>query len=170
ASLSSVAQLERELQCSPENSVTTTKGKLANPEPRHVTYATYMAKKLAKGRRRSRKSEEKCPQLDMSDMERMEVRRLQWEIVQNLQSDEVVTTVNPGDAPVPYKKQGNPIVNTPQCVHQRHALRRSPFIEEISSEYLRFPSLLPDGGKEITKERYFKLSRKLHLALVSSSL
>lgn len=55
--------------------------------------------------------------------------RAQREVMWNLQKDYVVTVVGPGDDPVPYKRQGNPDVNTPLSVKHRLALRKQPLIQ-----------------------------------------
>lgn len=65
----------------------------------------------------------------MTPEERRELVRVQREVMWNLQKDYVVTVVGPGDDPVPYKRQGNPAVNTPQSVKRRQALRNKPLIE-----------------------------------------
>lgn len=65
----------------------------------------------------------------MTPEERRELTRVQREVVWNLQRDYVVTVVGPEDEPVPYKRQGNPAVNTPQCVRRRQALRKKPLIQ-----------------------------------------
>lgn len=65
----------------------------------------------------------------MSPEERRELMRAQREVMWNLQKDYVVTIVSPGDDPVPYKRQGNPDVNTPLSVKKRHALRKKPLIQ-----------------------------------------
>lgn len=65
----------------------------------------------------------------MTPEERRELVRAQREVMWNLQKDYVVTVVRPGDDPVPYKRQGNPAVNTPQCVKRRQALRKEPLIQ-----------------------------------------
>lgn len=53
----------------------------------------------------------------------------QREVIWNLQRDSVVTVVRPGDDPVPYKRQGNSAVNTPQCVRMRQSLKKNPLIQ-----------------------------------------
>lgn len=65
----------------------------------------------------------------MTVEERRELTRAQREVMWNLQREGVVTVVRPGDDPVPYKRQGNPAVNTPQCIRLRHALRKKPLIQ-----------------------------------------
>lgn len=67
----------------------------------------------------------------MTREERKELTRAQREVMWNLQNDSVVTIVGPGDDPVPYKRQGNPAVNTPQCVKRRQALRKKPLIQVL---------------------------------------
>lgn len=65
----------------------------------------------------------------LSPEERRELIRTQREVIWNLQRDGVVTVVRPGDDPVPYKRQGNPSVNTPQSVRLRYSLRKAPLIQ-----------------------------------------
>lgn len=65
----------------------------------------------------------------MTPEERRELVRAQREVMWNLQKDYVVTVVSPGDDPVPYKRQGNPDVNTPLSVKKRQALRKKPLIQ-----------------------------------------
>lgn len=65
----------------------------------------------------------------MTQDERRELARVQREVMWNLQKDEVVTIVRQGDEPVPYKRQGNPAVNTPISVRKRLALRNKPLIQ-----------------------------------------
>lgn len=65
----------------------------------------------------------------MTPQARRELTLAQREVMWNLQREAVVTIVRPGDDPVPYKRQGNPAVNTPQCVRRRHALRKNSLIQ-----------------------------------------
>lgn len=67
----------------------------------------------------------------MTQEERRELARAQREVMWNLQKDEVVTIVRQGDDPVPYKRQGNPAVNTPISVRKRLALRNKPLIQVL---------------------------------------
>lgn len=64
---------------------------------------------------------------------------MQREVMWNLQRANVVTIVRPGDAPVPYKRQGNPAVNTPQGVRLRQALRKAPLIQVIHGNRVQMP-------------------------------
>ncbi|CAM9533059.1 unnamed protein product [Ectocarpus fasciculatus] len=162
AEITHMAQLERELGNQPAES---TADASQIPEPRHVKYATVMAKNLRRDSHRPtpRRSVDKAR---MTPDERRELMRAQREVMWNLQKDSIVTVVSPGDDPVPYKRQGNPDVNTPLSVKRRQALRKKPLIQEISNEYWCFPGLNPEGSDEMTKESYLKLNRKLHLALI----
>eukprot|EP00903_Cladosiphon_okamuranus_P012631 g11817.t1 len=161
-------KLERELESELSQTEAAT---VQVPEPRHVKYATVMAKNLRRGSHRmsrtvnpgARRSVDKTR---MTPEERRELARAQREVMWNLQKGDIVTVVNPGDDPVPYKRQGNPDVNTPLSVKKRLALRKKPLIQEISHEYWCFPGLNPEGSKEMTKESYLRLNRKLHLALI----
>lgn len=84
------------------------------------------------GRRRSLTSKQLEPSVangHMTQEERRELIRAQREVITNLQKDYVVTVVRPGDEPVPYKRQGNPAVNTPNSVRQRLALKKKPLIQ-----------------------------------------
>lgn len=75
----------------------------------------------------------------MSQEERQELTRAQREVMWNLQKDYVVTIVSPGDDPVPYKRQGNPAVNTPSCIRRRLSLRKKPLIQVCTNtEQTRF--------------------------------
>lgn len=65
----------------------------------------------------------------MTPQARKELTLAQREVMWNLQREGVVTVVRPGDNPVPYKRQGNPAVNTPQCIRRRHALRNNSLIQ-----------------------------------------
>lgn len=67
----------------------------------------------------------------MTQEERRELARVQREVMWNLQKDEVVTIVRQGDDPVPYKRQGNPAVNTPISVRKRLSLRHKPLIQVL---------------------------------------
>lgn len=67
----------------------------------------------------------------MTPEERRELVRAQREVIWNLQKGDIVTIVNPGDDPVPYKRQGNPDVNTPLSVKKRQALRKKPLIQVL---------------------------------------
>lgn len=67
----------------------------------------------------------------MTQEERRELAHAQREVMWNLQKDEVVTIVRQGDDPVPYKRQGNPAVNTPISVRKRLALRNKPLIQVL---------------------------------------
>ncbi|CAM9215265.1 unnamed protein product [Scytosiphon promiscuus] len=129
-----------------------------------------MAKDLRRGSHRTKTampgSRRSVDKMRMTPDERRELVRAQREVMWNLQKDFVVTVVGPGDDPVPYKRQGNPDVNTPLSVRRRLALRKQPLIQEISSEYWCFPGLNPKGSEEMTKDSYLKLNRKLHLALI----
>ncbi|CAM9158044.1 unnamed protein product [Ectocarpus sp. 8 AP-2014] len=162
AEITHMAQLERELGNQPAES---TADAVQIPEPRHVKYATVMAKNLRRDSHRPtpRRSVDKAR---MTPDERRELMRAQREVMWNLQKDSIVTVVSPGDDPVPYKRQGNPDVNTPLSVKRRQALRKKPLIQEISNEYWCFPGLNPEGSDEMTKESYLTLNRKLHLALI----
>lgn len=68
--------------------------------------------------------------------ERRELVRAQREVMWNLQKEYVVTVVGPGDDPVPYKRQGNPDVNTPLSVKKRQALRKKPLIQVPRVRYV----------------------------------
>lgn len=78
----------------------------------------------------------------LSPEERRELIRTQREVIWNLQRDGVVTVVRPGDDPVPYKRQGNPSVNTPQSVRLRYSLRKAPLIQVCF-----------DGGRRVPVDR-----------------
>ncbi|CAB1109749.1 unnamed protein product [Ectocarpus sp. CCAP 1310/34] len=181
-------ELERELG---NQSAESTADAVQIPEPRHVKYATVMAKNLRRDSHRFTPAFiDRCPlhtrrrtlqngtnnvsptprrsvdKARMTPDERRELMRAQREVMWNLQKDSIVTVVSPGDDPVPYKRQGNPDVNTPLSVKRRQALRKKPLIQEISNEYWCFPGLNPEGSDEMTKESYLKLNRKLHLALI----
>lgn len=65
----------------------------------------------------------------MTAQERIDLVRAQREVAWNLQQDGIVTVMQPGDEPVPYKRQGNPAVNTPQSVRRRQSLRKKPLIQ-----------------------------------------
>ncbi|CAM9693182.1 unnamed protein product, partial [Laminaria digitata] len=161
--ISHVVQLEREMATElAQNAADVAEV----PGPRHVKYATVMAKNLRRDSQRTPELGQGAGNTRMTQEERRELARAQREVMWNLQKDEVVTIVRQGDEPVPYKRQGNPAVNTPNSVRKRMTLRKKPLIQEITNEYWCFPGLNPEGSDEMTKESYVKLNRKLHLALI----
>ncbi|KAG5175740.1 hypothetical protein JKP88DRAFT_283370 [Tribonema minus] len=62
-------------------------------------------------------------------------------VMYHIRADNVVTVRDPADAPAPYKRQGNPAVNTPVSLRRRQGLRASPLIQEIAEEYWAYPPL-----------------------------
>lgn len=83
----------------------------------------------------------------MTPEERRELVRAQREVMWNLQKGDIVTVVNPGDDPVPYKRQGNPDVNTPLSVKKRQALRKKPLIQVLLCCAVTKGSFMPDCSR-----------------------
>lgn len=68
----------------------------------------------------------------MTREERTELAQARREVMLNLQGDYVVMNVGAEDDPVPYKRQGDPAVNTPRSIARRHGLRKKPLIQVSS--------------------------------------
>jgi hypothetical protein len=160
---------------------------------KHVDYAKVMASQIkAKPRasgadtakKKKRKQSEAVresddgqkPLAEITPEEQQELRRQQSEVLYHIQTENVVIVIDPTQDPVPYKRQGDPTVNTPTSLRRRHGLRSSPLIREIVEEYWSYPALqsAPTAAADsdsrcIDKAAYCLLSRKLHLALVPTT-
>jgi hypothetical protein len=158
---------------------------------KHVDYAKVMASQIkvkprASGdtvKKKKRKPSEAVrdtddsqkPLAEITPEEQQELRRQQSEVLYHIQAENVVIVIDPTQDPVPYKRQGDPTVNTPTSLRRRHGLRSSPLIREIVEEYWSYPALqsVPSAADSdsrcIDKAAYCLLSRKLHLALVPTT-